>query len=175
MSKLDKYIKKVLDGGAAIARIIGPDKIVTAPWVRLKCRYGCGEYGKCLTCPPYSPTPDYTANMLKHYSAALLITYNVEPEDEDKLWRQIREIVAEIERDMFLEDYYKAFGMGAGQCHLCEECDVSKPCKYPHRARPSMEACGIDVYQTVRNLGLKIEVVKSRTLPCTYCGIILIK
>jgi len=172
---MDKYIKKALDNGAAVVKIIDPDKIVTAQWVRLKCRYGCDGYGKCLTCPPYSPTSDYTADMLKHYLKALLITYNVKPEDENRLWFQINEIVAEIERDMFLDGYYKAFGMGSGPCYLCEKCDTKKPCKYPHRARPSMEACSIDVYQTVRNAGLKLEVVKSRDMPCTFCGLILIE
>jgi len=113
--------------------------------------------------------------MFKYYSKALLITYNVEPEDENKLWHQIRELVAKIERDMFLDSFYKAFGMGAGPCHLCEKCDVTKPCKHPYEARPSMEACGIDVYQTVRNVGLNLEVVKSYEMPCTYCGLIVIE
>jgi predicted metal-binding protein len=113
--------------------------------------------------------------MLKHYSKALLITYNVAPEEEERLRYKIREVVAEIERDMFLDGYYKAFGMGAGPCHLCEECDVKKPCNRPHEARPSMEASGIDVYQTMRNAGLKIEVVKYHKMLCTFCGLILIE
>lgn len=172
---MDKYIKKAIDSGATVSRIIDTDKIVTATWVRLKCQYGCSEYGKCLTCPPYSPIPNYTARMLNYYSKALLITYKTKPEDEDKTWRQIRELVAELERDMFLDGYYKAFGMGSGPCHLCKKCNVKEPCNYPHKARPSMEACGIDVYQTVRNAGLKLEVVKSENLPCTYCSTILIE
>jgi hypothetical protein len=37
-----------------------------------------------------------------------------------------------------------------------------------------MEACGIDVYQTVRNAGFKLEVVKTEDSCCTYNGLILV-
>jgi len=171
----DKYIEKALKAGATHSKIIDCDKIVTGLWVRLKCQYGCGEYGKCLTCPPYSPTPDYTSKMLKDYSKALLIAFDVKPEAGNRLWRRIRDLTFELEREMFLDGYYKAFGMGAGPCHLCDKCDVKGYCKYPHEARPSMEACGIDVYRTMRNAGLKIEVAKSPNLACTYCGLVLIE
>ncbi len=174
MKVMGKYIRKAIDGGASVAKIIDANKIVTASWVRIKCQYGCGEYRQCLTCPPYSPTPDYTKEMIEHYSKALLIIYDVAPEEEDRLRYKIREVVAEIERDIFLDGYYRAFGMAAGPCSFCDSCDVKRPCKYPHKARPSMEACGIDVFQTLRNLDLNIEVVKSENLPCTLCGAVLI-
>jgi hypothetical protein len=38
-----------------------------------------------------------------------------------------------------------------------------------------MEACGIDVYQTARNCGFSLDVVKSRDLPCSYISLILIE
>ncbi|MCE5231071.1 DUF2284 domain-containing protein, partial [bacterium] len=33
-------------------RLIDPRTVPTAEWVRMKCQYGCGGYGGCLTCPP---------------------------------------------------------------------------------------------------------------------------
>lgn len=170
-----KYIKKAIESGVREARIIDIEKVVTGNWVRMKCQYGCGCYGTRLTCPPYSPTPEYTQKMLEEYSNGLLIVYKVEPEEEENMTNVIRETVANLERKMFLDGHYKAYGMGAGPCEICEKCDVSKPCKYPHKARPSMEASGIDVYQTVRNAGLKLEVVKSHDMSCTFCGLILIE
>jgi len=172
---LTKYCQKALALGAAEAKIIAAKDVVTANWVRLKCQYGCGAYGTCLTCPPYSPTPEYTRKMLEDYSHGLLITYRVEPgEDEDQMLENLRRAVASLERDIFLNGGYDAFGMAAGPCDFCEECDVTKPCKFPHLARPSMEACGIDVFATVRKAGVKLEVVRSYDMPCTYCGLILV-
>lgn len=149
--------------------------VVTGNWVRLKCQYGCGGYGETLTCPPYSPTPAYTQKMLQDYQISLLLVYHVEPENEDEVCKKIRETVASLERDVFLDGYYKAFGMGAGPCNLCPQCDVNESCKYPHIARPSLEACGIDVFQTLRNVGIEIEVAKSYKYPCTLCGMVLIE
>ncbi|MEI6632038.1 MAG: DUF2284 domain-containing protein, partial [bacterium] len=45
----------------------------------------------------------------------------------------------------------------------------------PEEARPAMEACGVDVYQTARNNGFKIEVVKSLRDKANYFGVVLIE
>ena len=58
--KLDTYAEKAKSLGVSKAEIIDAKNVVVENWVRLKCQYGCGGYGECLTCPPYSPTPDYT-------------------------------------------------------------------------------------------------------------------
>ncbi|HID55545.1 TPA: hypothetical protein EYP37_03380, partial [Candidatus Poribacteria bacterium] len=38
-------------------------------------------------------------------------------------------------------------------------------CRHPRQARPSMEACGIDVYRTAKTAGFPIEVVRDYTCP----------
>ena len=43
---LGKYWKRAIKGRPAEARVIEPASVVTAPWVRLKCQYGCQMYGK---------------------------------------------------------------------------------------------------------------------------------
>ena len=70
---IQKYMKLALKLGARDAKQISAESIVTAPWVRVKCQYGCGGYGQCLTCPPYSPTPEETARMFEDYQIAVLI------------------------------------------------------------------------------------------------------
>jgi len=146
------------------AKIIPADTVVTAQWVREKCQFGCGGYGKSLTCPPHSPTPEETKEMLTHYKHALLIHGDEET--------PITRIVAALEREIFLDGHYKAFGMGVGPCSICEECVES--CKYPHQARPSMEACGIDVFSTVKAHGFPIEVLKDQNCKPNYYGLVLI-
>jgi len=165
---IEKYVKNAVKLGALDAKLISADTIVTAAWVRLKCRYGCGVYGHCLTCPPHSPTPQQTASVLEGYERALLV------HGDDHV--QVTRIVAKIERQAFLNGYYKAFAMGCGPCGLCGECNLDdKECLHPGEARPAMEACGIDVFQTARNNGFELEVARTRSSAQNYYGVILLE
>ena len=152
--------------GAESAKIIRPDSVVTAAWVRLKCQYGCGGYGGCLTCPPNSPTPEQTRAVLDCYKTALLV-HGGEHGDVSK-------IVAALEREIFLAGHYKAFAFGCGPCRLCRECNL-EDCAHPYEARPSMEAAGIDVYATARGNGYPIEVVRDHACATNYYGLVLIE
>jgi predicted metal-binding protein len=173
-SSLEKYIRQAKKSGAAQAQFIQADQVVTGHWVRLKCQYGCGSYGETLTCPPFAPTPEYMQKVLQEYSLGLLLTFRLESgEDEYPVRRQMKMTIAKLERKLFLDGYYGAFGMSSGPCNLCDKCDVDQPCQQPHLARPSMEACGIDVYATLRNVGLELEVVTTDKGVCTFCGLIL--
>jgi predicted metal-binding protein len=176
MRKLQKYVQKAKQMGVTRAKIIDPESVVVANWVLLKCQFGCPGYGKRRTCPPYSPTPEYTGNMLREYSAALLMQIeNIPPAEESRKSMKLKRIVADLEREIFLDGYYKAFGMASGPCRFCKSCDVTQPCRYSYGARPSMEACGIDVYRTARNNGFVLEVVRSEDDPCSYLSLILIE
>lgn len=173
---LDGYVKKAKSLGISRAKIIDIRNVALGNWVRLKCQFGCGGYGQCLTCPPYSPTPEFMRKMFEEYSRGLLMQIeDISPRDEARVFSKFKRIVAALEREIFLDGYYKAFGLTAGPCPFCRSCNLTKPCKYPHRARPSMEACGIDVYQTAKNSGLTLEVVRSREFPCSYLSLILIE
>ncbi len=165
MKQKSKYLKKAKKLGAKDSKIISVKSIVVSEWVRLKCQFGCEGYGGRLTCPPYSPTPEQTRRIIVDYEYGLLIHGE---EDTD-----INDIVATMEREIFLDGYYKAFGMGHGTCVLCNKC--TKFCKYPEKARPSMEACGIDVYSTVRANGFPIEVLRTTSCEGNYYGLILIE
>jgi predicted metal-binding protein len=70
----------------------------------------------------------------------------------------ITRLAAQLEIKIFLDGYYKAWAMGCGPCLICRVCNPES-CRYPQYARPSMEACGIDVYATARKAGFPIEVV----------------
>jgi predicted metal-binding protein len=64
-----------LDLGAVDAKVIPTSEIVVENRVVLKCRVGCDDYRKKLTCPPFTPTVDEFRKMLKEYSYALLIKF----------------------------------------------------------------------------------------------------
>ncbi len=153
--------------GVKDVKIISPSDVRTAAWVRLKCQFGCDGYGQCLVCPPFTPTPDQMRKVLDCYRRAILIHF-----DEDA---QIKAIVADLEREIFLKGAWKAFGLGAGPCYFCSKCAVEeKQCRHAERARPAMEACGIDVFWTVKKAGFPIEVVRSRRQCPNYYGLILV-
>ena len=80
-----------------------------------------------------------------------------------------------LERDLFLAGHYKAFGLGSGPCGLCRTCAFDKGCRHPYKARPSMEAVGIDVFATARRHGFIIEVVRTHDDPQHYFGLVLVE
>jgi len=113
--------------------------------------------------------------MLEDYSKALILIYDIPPKPKERRARgKMRKDIASLEREMFLDGHYKAFGMASGPCNLCWTCDTTQPCKFEDFARPSMEACGIDVYATLANVSYKLEVVKSYHQIWHYSGLILI-
>jgi predicted metal-binding protein len=164
--------KMAFKEGASVIMPIDPHDIVVGNWVRLKCQYGCPSYAKKLSCPPYSPTPEDTRKVLEEYSKAYLIGYSRSIFDEygnekfDKIFpkalKKIRKSILELEKHVFLLGYYKSFTYGfCGPCTLCKQCsaeDGDITCKLPKESRPSMEAAGMDVFKTVRNAGLELEV-----------------
>ena len=167
-----KTIKELKDRavklGAGDSKVIDVKTVKTAAWVRYKCQYGCSGFGESLTCPPYSPTPEQTQKILDCYKKAILIHC------QSPVVADISKIVLKIETAAFLAGYYKALGMGAGPCRLCAQCGKGKGCRHGDDARPSMEACGIDVYSTARANGYSIETVVSTDCKADYFGLVLL-
>jgi predicted metal-binding protein len=57
---------------------------------------------------------------------------------------------------------------------VCEECAYPDPCNHPHLARPTMDAYGIDIAQTIKTLGFKVEFdPNGQFLPTWYSMILL--
>ena len=47
-------------------------------------------------------------------------------------------------------------------------------CNLSEKASEALESMGIDVYQTARNNGFKLEVVKTEDACCSYISLILV-
>ena len=151
---LNEILKLAKEKGAINSKLLSPDKIVVAEWVSWKCRFGCPSYGKFFMCPPHAPTPEQTRALLKDYDSALLLQYTST--------QDYHNLLLDLERESFLRGFYKALGLSAGSCRLCDMCNISNgSCMNPVKARPSMEACGIDVFGTARKAGLELEVLTS--------------
>ena len=73
---------------------------------------------------------------------------------------RLYEIISQMESICLGEGYCFAAGFSAGGCFLCDECVGIKsglPCRHPFKARPSMEAMGIDVVATAKKAGLQLN------------------
>jgi predicted metal-binding protein len=167
LEDLRAYWDRVCLGKPAEAKEIHPSSVVTAPWVRLKCRFGCEGYGRGYCCPPDTPTPEETREILDHYHRAVLFHYRAERKKGESrigLLSDFFEELVDMEGALFRDGFYKAFVMLSGPCSRCSPCAKSEgaPCHFGMRARPSMEACGIDVYRTAWNNGFPIKPLHSK-------------
>ena len=78
-----------------------------------------------------------------------------------------------LERSIFLAGYPEALAFGAGPCPVCPSCPVDSRCRFPEKAGPSLEACGVDVYETARRAGLSLQPVTHSQGYVKYVGLVL--
>jgi predicted metal-binding protein len=152
--------------GFSFARVIEADRIAIEPWVPLKCRFGCPNHGISLSCPPASLDEEKMAAVVSRYRRALLVQ-GVPPA------REFHERLLAVEKAVFLAGYPEALAFGAGPCPVCTSCPEDGRCRFPEKARPSLEACGVDVYETARMAGLALRPVSHRQGYVKYVGVVL--
>lgn len=179
-------------------KVIDAKDIEVAEWVALKCRYGCRAFGKHLCCPPYTPSPAETRRILAGYTTGVIARFepvpnpDVPPESTRQyLWDSVTGLhhtIFELERRAFLLGCYKAFGFSAMPCTLCKICVVGEKikrgevpdaldavmCRHKDMMRPSMEACGIDVFKTLRRCGFDLKPLTSRGDKTVLFGLLLL-
>ena len=182
MSRFDPLVIAAKDHGAQDAIIISAkDGIVVEQRVNLLCRFGCGEYGKHLTCPPHAP---HAEDFVADYEHALLMTFlcpasitlekshclmsltqgGNDPEVQ-KFWKEwyswkrvLYEQLLELERTAFALGLPFSLAFGVGCCPWCERCtDSYADCRFPSRRRCSMEAVGINVVATCAKAGIALK------------------
>ncbi len=195
---LEKYRQKALEAGADGAKIISASQVVIDERVRMKCLVPlCHLYGESPNCPPYTPEPEEMRKVLSKFSYAIFIRNDVLPVEDfvdDEKWHRAHikhqgkrhRLVSEVEALAFNDGYYLAMGFAAGGCktalcggQICQFLDSGR-CRFPLKARPSMEAVGIDAYRLATQVGWDIYPVAHRnveltSIPCAISlGIIFI-
>lgn len=140
-----ELIQEALDLGCLKAKVITTKTICLASWLKTQCQFGCSYFGTRLTCPPFTPNLEEVSELLREYQKAILI--------EAPNSRKVREIVVSLEDSLKSKGFYKAFGLCATVCDLCEECTIETYCKHPTEARPTLRAFGVDISKTIFNNG----------------------
>jgi predicted metal-binding protein len=161
---LEKFAR---EKGAVVAKSIPIEHVVTDERVYYRCLYGCPGYNSSKMCPPNTPLPQDFERALRRYSWGLLV--KTRP-------HEINDLVVAVEREAFLLGHYLALGLRGGPCPLCPECtDTDDNCRHPEKARPSMEAVGIDVFSTLQNADIPADLKKDSEEEWFFHGLILVE
>jgi predicted metal-binding protein len=165
-NKIDRLVEKAIALGALEAKLIATDEIVFDPRSYLKCRFGCNRWGKYWTCPPHLDfSPEKFKDAFDQYKTAIIVK-TTDPKTG-------QEVTVALEKEaMMTAGCIYAFTMVL--CVQCEECACPEPCRYPHLARPSMDAYGIDIDKTVEPLGFKVEFDRDGKLLPSWYSMVLI-
>lgn len=162
----ESLVKKAVELGATGAGLIETDKVVFDPRSNLKCRFGCNRWGRYWTCPPnLDISQERFLEAFGRYRMGLVIQAPNPSVSQD--------VTLAVEKEAMLSHgCMLAFALLL--CVKCEECAFPDPCRFPHLARPSMDAYGIDIGKTVEQLDFKVEFDSSGTLvPAWYSMVLL--
>ena len=183
---LQRLISEAEGLGADSAAPLPAAAVVVDDRVNLKCRVPlCSGYGHNLMCPPAVMPADATRDVLRKYDDALVVqldipltqdcvdeqldgrTYADAKTDADQIeglkesQNRFAHLMTDLERAAFKLGYRYAAAFSGGECVLCDECvgqGSGEACRHPFKARPSMEAVGIDVVATAEAAGLSVEL-----------------
>jgi predicted metal-binding protein len=146
---------------------VKPENIVVAQWVRMKCAFGCPDYGRSAVCPPNLPTVAECRQFFDEYNNAVIfhLEKRVDKPEDRKPWSaQVYRDLLKVERLVFLAGHQKAFMLPIDSCSLCADCPGERTkCRQPRQARPTPEGMAIDVFSTARQCGFPIDVLKDYT------------
>jgi len=178
---LEGIITYLRENGATEVKIINAADVCIDERVRLKCQIPrCDSYGQNLMCPPYVPSVAEFRTQLSLFSTALLlqISASIKQVSSDVYApaNKLHDLVNRGEKAAFEAGFRFATGLIGGCCRLCEECVIvagSTKCRFPFKARPSMEAIGIDVFATTEKAGCAVTFPINDEV--TWTGLILIE
>jgi predicted metal-binding protein len=178
MSERKQQIESILnEKGFSEYKWIDPKSIVVSQWVRVKCTFGCSDYG-LGTCPPNTPSVEDCKNFFSEYSNALIIRFTkfADKTAYPSVWsKEMTGKLLEAEREIFLKNYPKAFLLNQTCCDVCNDCQGTRAnCKDKRRARPSPEGFAVDVYQTSLNAGFNLHVIAENPAEISRIAIIML-
>jgi predicted metal-binding protein len=160
-------------------RWLHPADLVVAEWVRMKCRFGCPDFGRAAACPPNTPEVEACRRFFAEYAHGLIFHFEVPAlhDEERRAWSvRTNRALVDLERDVFLAGYPRAFALFTDACHLCESCMPERAaCKEPASARPSATAMAVDVFGSARRLGYPIQVLTDTAAPADYFAFLLVE
>jgi predicted metal-binding protein len=179
MSKREQLDKLFVKHKFRDFKWVNPRSFVVSEWVRMKCMFGCKEYGKNACCPPNTPSVSECRSFFWEYSEGVVFHFEKKlekPEQRHEWTKGINERLLSLEREVFLRGNPKAFLLYMDSCNVCKNCAAERVrCMNKRSARPTPEAMAIDVFSTVRQLGYPIKVLRDYTEPMNRYAFLLVE
>lgn len=179
MEWLSKWIDEITPTVHQIA-CIDPAQIPFSQEVVDACEKNyCGRYGKTWTCPPGVGHYEERRALCLSYKQAVVFTTTYPLEDSfdiegmhraNELHEQVTDrVIASLPEAA--KGNYLAFS--AHGCHICEKCTYpDAPCRFPDRARVSVEANGIYVVGLAQKCDINYH---NGTNTVTYFSMLLLR
>ena len=122
----------------------------------------CGSYDANHMCPPRVGPLEEVTTRLQSFPKGVLLQYSRRIDvanDREGVIRtklEFHRLILRLERRLRKRGVSGLWGLIGGNCELCRTCTAieDKLCRYPEKARTSMEAIGVDVVELLERLGL---------------------
>lgn len=160
----DRLAEIALAEGAHKAGVIDGSLVETDAVFRSLCESNaCGVYGKCWMCPPDVGNVEDLMAELRAFDHVLVYQTVGELEDSYDIEGMGEAAKAHTALTIRLTDatadlpFSKKLHLSKGGCQVCPVCAKvnGEPCRFPHRAIPSLEAYGINVSRLAVASGMK--------------------
>jgi len=128
--------------------------------VLLNCFY-CPKYNVNWTCPPKIPNFDYK-KIFSEYENLLVVYYKknfvdlITDKDRKESTNFLHKALLKMEKILWENGYPLAVSFIGGSCKLCDSDCSSNKCSNSKLARIPLEACGINVIKSMKNIGIDI-------------------
>jgi predicted metal-binding protein len=182
MEMREKYVARLINDpkrfGFTEVKMINAPQIMTARWVRQRCWYLCLNPNADNTVPPGTPTGDETQLLLDEYKFGVMIRQDIGfpfPVDFQPVWLEFQEALVAVENESFKRGYGKAFAAGCGNCLSGHHDDSLRPCSFPGKKRPTLEAVGVNLYDTLNLIGWDEYLVRDAHQPFHLFGLLLLE
>lgn len=160
MESIEEILKKQLEGKAFEVAVIPTSDLPFSSELIKSCELNyCGRYKKSWMCPPAVGELKDLEKKIKKFGRALVFTTKGQLEDSFDIEgiENARRRHLEIEREAV--EKVRDLGaewLSAGSCDMCESCTYpDESCRFPEIARPSPEACGIDVTTLAKTCNIR--------------------
>ncbi len=171
MEKVFNFIKKETEKYNIKCIVFDPSILKKDKQVEKWCKEDkCNNYKKNYMCPPLFILPD-----ISDFYWGIILQYecpkNRWKESKIKFHKIILHIENLISKKFPQIQYYSFIG---GSCELCTPCKavVGEKCKFPNKARPSLESAGFNVLKLLKELNLPNKFFSKKVI---WTGAILLK
>ena len=153
-----EFIDKCKEIGIHECGILPIEQVPFEHEVREMCAANrCGLYGKKWCCPPGCGTEEECKEKCMKYKNVFVFStkYDLEDSFDFEGMERARKAHDKTDEELLSLLDIPCELAGAGSCTLCEQCTYpDAPCRFPDKARCSVEACGIDVVKLSSDCGI---------------------